>query len=153
MTKFETLTVKEVKKETADCVSVAFDVPASAKEKFSFTQGQYITLKQDINGEEVRRSYSICSSPLDNELRVAIKKVNGGLFSTWAYASLQKGMTVEAMPPLGKFFTPLNPAAKNQYVAFASGRCEKWIFTHPCFGILSKDCGINRPYATTNTIS
>ncbi len=91
MTKFETLTVKEVKKETADCVSVAFDVPVSAKEKFSFTQGQYITLKQEINGEEVRRSYSICSSPLDNELRVAIKKVTGGLFSTWANESLQKG--------------------------------------------------------------
>ncbi len=121
MTKFETLTVKEVKQETADCVSVAFDVPASLQENFSFTQGQYITLKHQINGEEARRSYSICSSPLDNELRVAIKKVSGGLFSTWANESLKKGMALEVMPPQGKFFTPLNPATKNQYVAFASG--------------------------------
>ncbi len=121
MTKFETLTVKEVKQETPDCVSVAFDVPAYLQENFSFTQGQYITLKYQINGEEARRSYSICSSPLDNELRVAIKKVYGGLFSTWANESLVKGMALEVMPPQGKFFTPLNPAAKNQYVAFASG--------------------------------
>lgn len=121
MTKFETLTVKEVKKETSDCVSVSFDVPAALQETFRFTQGQYITLRKVINGEEVRRSYSICSSPFDNELRVAIKKVNGGLFSSWANESLQKGMALEIMPPQGKFFTQLNPTAKNQYVAFAAG--------------------------------
>ena len=72
MRRFYPLTVNDIRRETAECVSVAFDVPASAKEAFQYTQGQYITLRTTINEEEVRRSYSICSSPLDNELRVAI---------------------------------------------------------------------------------
>ena len=75
MPKFHTLNVKEVRKETEDTVSVAFDVPSDLQSDYQFIQGQYLTLKTMINGEEVRRSYSICASPMDGELRVAIKKV------------------------------------------------------------------------------
>jgi ring-1,2-phenylacetyl-CoA epoxidase subunit PaaE len=121
MSKFETLQVKEVRQETADCVSIAFDVPETAASAFAFKQGQYITIKTTINGEEIRRSYSICSSPLDNELRVAVKKVSGGVFSTWANEELKAGAMLEVMPPLGKFYTELDSSSKKQYVAFASG--------------------------------
>lgn len=121
MTHFETLAIKDIRKETNDCVSIAFDLPESATEQFHFTQGQYITLKTMINGELVRRSYSICSSPLDKELRVAIKKVPGGIFSSYANDVLQKGDTLEVMPPNGKFHTPLSQDNKNKYIAFASG--------------------------------
>jgi len=121
MSKFETVSVKEVRQETADCVSIAFDIPVALQTAFAFKQGQYITIKTTINGEEIRRSYSICSSPTDNELRVAVKKVPGGVFSTWANEGLKAGMQLELMPPLGKFYTELNTEAKKQYVAFASG--------------------------------
>jgi ring-1,2-phenylacetyl-CoA epoxidase subunit PaaE len=121
MAKFESVLVKEVKRETADCVSIAFDIPVAKQADFSFKQGQYITIKTTINGEEIRRSYSICSSPLDNELRVAVKKVPGGVFSTWANEELKAGTTLELMPPLGKFYTALDSSSKKQYVAFASG--------------------------------
>lgn len=121
MSKFETLIVKEVRRETADCVSIAFDVTDALQSSFAFKQGQYITINAQINGEAIRRSYSICSSPLDHELRIAVKKVPGGVFSTWANESLQAGTALEVMPPMGKFFTELNPANNGQYVAFASG--------------------------------
>lgn len=121
MAKFESVIVKEVRRETADCVSIAFDIPTALENIFTYHQGQYITIKTSINGEEIRRSYSICSSPLDKELRIAVKKVPGGIFSTWANESLQKGASLELMPPMGKFFTELDVNAKRQYVAFASG--------------------------------
>ncbi len=121
MTKFETLYIKDIKKETGDCVSIAFTVPEKIQTVFNFTQGQYITLKKMINGVEIRRSYSICSSPLDNELRVAIKKVPDGIFSTYANEMLQKGDELEVMAPNGKFYYPLNKTNKNNYIAFAAG--------------------------------
>jgi ring-1,2-phenylacetyl-CoA epoxidase subunit PaaE len=100
---FHTIKVKEVIKETADCVSVSFDIPADLQEIFTFKEGQNIAIKKTIAGEEVRRSYSICNAPYENELKVAIKKVNGGLFSTYANESLQAGDILEIMPPSGKF--------------------------------------------------
>ncbi|MGE5108431.1 MAG: 1,2-phenylacetyl-CoA epoxidase subunit PaaE [Sphingobacteriales bacterium] len=118
---FHQLTVKEVKKETPDCVSVLFDVPGNLKENFSFTQGQSLTMRTNINGEEVRRTYSICSCPLDNQLRVAVKKVDGGLFSIFANEQLKKGDILEVMEPVGKFYTPLLPSQKKNYLAFAAG--------------------------------
>ncbi len=118
---FHPLAIKEVKKETADCVSVLFDVPAQLKPAFLYTQGQSLTMRATINGEEVRRTYSICSSPLSNQLRVAVKKVEGGLFSTFANEQLKKGDVVEVMPPIGKFYTALHPTNKKNYVAFAAG--------------------------------
>lgn len=121
MSKFHALTVKEVRRETPDCVSVALEVPDELKETFKFTQGQYLTLRTPINEEDVRRSYSICSSPLDQEWRVAIKKVEGGRFSTFANEQLQPGETLEAMPPMGNFHTPLHPSQSKNYIAFAAG--------------------------------
>lgn len=118
---FHPLTVKDIRRETADCVSVSFIVPPALEEAFRFRQGQSLTLRKIFDGEEIRRSYSICSSPLDNELRVAIKKVKGGLFSSWANTELQAGEVVEVMPPSGTFFTELNAANTKSYVAFAAG--------------------------------
>jgi ring-1,2-phenylacetyl-CoA epoxidase subunit PaaE len=118
---FHELAVKEVRRETNDCVSISFSIPAELKETFQYKQGQYITLRTHINAEEVRRSYSVCSSPLDNELRVAVKKVEQGMFSTYANEQLKKGDILDVMPPLGKFFTELTPDQSKQYTGFAAG--------------------------------
>lgn len=118
---FEKIPVKQVKKETADCVSIVFDIPQKLQEKFSYKQGQHLTMRAFINGEEVRRSYSLCSSPLHNEWRVAVKKVDGGLFSTYANDGLKKGDTLELMAPMGHFFTELDGASKKSYVAVVAG--------------------------------
>ena len=118
---FHKLKVGNIRKETEDCISVSFLITESLKKTFEFTQGQSITLRKYFDGEELRRSYSICSSPLDNELRVAIKKAYNGVFSTYANTELKEGDEIEVMPPSGKFYTPLDPASKKNYVAFASG--------------------------------
>ncbi|MES2328320.1 MAG: 1,2-phenylacetyl-CoA epoxidase subunit PaaE [Bacteroidota bacterium] len=118
---FHELVVKEVRRETNDCVSISFSIPPELREIFQYKQGQYITLRTNINGEEVRRSYSVCSSPLDNELRVAVKKVEQGIFSTHANEQLKKGDVLDVMPPLGKFFTELHPEQSKQYTGFAAG--------------------------------
>ena len=118
---FHRLQVKEVRRETEDCVSVLLDVPEGQQTDFHFIQGQYLTFKKTIGGEEVRRSYSLCSSPLDGELRVAIKEVEGGRFSTFANRELQSGDELESMTPRGSFHVPLGTEAGSQYVAFASG--------------------------------
>lgn len=118
---FHELKVLEVRRETNDCVSIAFTIPNELKETYQYKQGQYITLRTTINGQEVRRSYSICSSPLDNELRVAVKKVEEGLFSTHANEQLKKGDILDVMPPIGKFFTELHPEQSKQYTGFAAG--------------------------------
>src|SRR5215203_7352746 len=121
MIHFHDLRVKKVEKETDDCVSVGFDVPEELKGLFSFKQGQTLTIKKKFSTEEIRRNYSICSSPFDNELRFAVKKVEGGLFSTYANSELKAGDYLEVLPPTGKFYTELDPAQKKNYVAFAAG--------------------------------
>lgn len=121
MAKFHTLTISDVRQETADCVSVAFNVPQELKNEYQFTQGQYLTLKTSINNQEVRRSYSICTSPLEGELRVAIKKVEQGVFSTYANETLKAGDSLEVMTPMGKFFTRVDPKQSKNYVLFAAG--------------------------------
>jgi ring-1,2-phenylacetyl-CoA epoxidase subunit PaaE len=118
---FYDLSISNIYKETNDCVVISFAIPPNLQETSTFTQGQYLTLKVIINGEEVRRSYSICSSPLDNRLSVAIKKVESGVFSTYANEQLKKGEIVQVMPPNGKFFTPLQNLNNNNYLAIASG--------------------------------
>ncbi len=118
---FHPLRIKEVREETPECVSVVFEVPEDLKSNFKFMQGQSLTMRTTLNGEEVRRTYSICSSPLDNEWRVAIKKVSGGLFSSFANEQLKKGDVLEVMSPVGKFYTELNPAHEKHYLAFAAG--------------------------------
>lgn len=118
---FHPLKIKEVRKETADCVSVEFDIPSKLSEAFQFRHGQSLTMRTFINNEEVRRTYSICSSPLDNEWRVAIKKVDGGLFSSFANDQLKKGDVLDVMQPVGKFYTALSPVQRKSYVAFVAG--------------------------------
>ena len=116
---FHSTKVLEVRRETADCVSVALEVPNT--ETFSFVPGQYLTLRSTINGQEVRRSYSLCSSPLSGELRVAIKQVEQGVFSTWANTELKAGDTIETMPPMGNFALEIEPTDEQTYVGFAAG--------------------------------
>lgn len=118
---FHKLTVREVKEETPDCVSIAFTVPEDLKNEFLFEQGQNITIKKLIDGEEIRRSYSLCTAPFENELRVAVKKVEGGKFSGFANTALKAGDILEVLPPTGKFNTKLKPANAKQYLAFAAG--------------------------------
>lgn len=118
---FHPIAVKEIKKETPDCVSVVFDIPGHLESDFAFMQGQSLTMRTTLNGEEIRRTYSICSSPLDKEWKVAIKKVNGGLFSSFANEELKEGDLLEIMQPVGKFYTALHPAHQKNYVAFAAG--------------------------------
>jgi ring-1,2-phenylacetyl-CoA epoxidase subunit PaaE len=120
-THFHPLTIADIRKETPDCVSIAFQVPDDLKPSYLFKQGQNLTLRTVMNGEEIRRSYSICSSPMDNELRVAIKEAPYGKFSTWANSNLKKGDVLEVMPPTGTFFTELNPSQQKKYIAFAAG--------------------------------
>lgn len=102
-TKFYPLVVSEVRRETEDAVSISFEVPEELKQTFTFIPGQYLTFKTNINGEEVRRSYSICAAPSDGELRVAVKEIEGGKFSTYANRNLKAGTTIESMPPMGNF--------------------------------------------------
>jgi ring-1,2-phenylacetyl-CoA epoxidase subunit PaaE len=118
---FHKLKVKEIRNETPDCISVCFDIPEEIRQDFIYTQGQSLTMRTTINGEEVRRTYSICSSPLENEWRVAIKKQEGGLFSSFAHEKLRTGDTLDVMPPVGKFFTHLNTSNKKNYLAIAAG--------------------------------
>lgn len=119
--KFRNLTIKDIRKETPECVSIAFEVPDELKQDYQFTHGQNLTLRLHLNNEEIRRSYSICSSPLENELRIAVKKITQGRFSSHANMKLRKGDTIEVLPPTGKFYTELHPANKNKYLAFAAG--------------------------------
>lgn len=116
---FHPLKIRSVKKETADCVSVSFDVPAELADTFSFSEGQNITIRQVVDGNEVRRSYSLCTAPHEKELKVAIKAVDGGIFSSFAQ-SLKKGDTLEILPPLGKFNAKL-VKGRGQYLAIAAG--------------------------------
>jgi ring-1,2-phenylacetyl-CoA epoxidase subunit PaaE len=100
---------------------VTFDVPPELRDRFRFTQGQFLTLRAEIDGEDVRRSYSICAAPHDDELRVAIKRVAGGRFSNWAHAALVPGAAVDVAPPDGRFHVPLDPANEKHYLGFAAG--------------------------------
>ena len=119
MSKFHKLTIQKIIKETADAVSILFTIPAHLKEEFSFEAGQYITLKAIINGEEVRRAYSICASPNSNQLKVAVKAVENGVFSTYATTTLKEGDELDVFVPEGKFI--LNQEANKNYIAFAAG--------------------------------
>jgi ring-1,2-phenylacetyl-CoA epoxidase subunit PaaE len=121
MSQFYKLRIEEINRETDDSVSILLDVPKELKETFSYSPGQYITFKAHINGEELRRSYSLCSSPFDDQWRVGIKKVENGRFSTYANEILKEGDILEAMPPMGNFTVQLDPEHAKQYAAFASG--------------------------------
>jgi len=120
-TLFHPLRVKAVEPDTSEAVIVSFEVPPELQQVFGFTQGQYLTLRRDIDGEDLRRSYSICAGLDDGELRVGVRKVQGGVFSNWINAHLQPGDTVQVMAPQGRFFVPIEPASARHHVGIAGG--------------------------------
>ena len=121
MSRFHSLPVAKVEKETRDAVAITFAVPDALREAFRHEPGQHLTLKADIGGNDVRRSYSICSAKDDGVLRIAVKRAPGGVFSNWANESLKAGDSLEVMPPMGHFNVPLDASARHHYVGFAAG--------------------------------
>jgi ring-1,2-phenylacetyl-CoA epoxidase subunit PaaE len=119
--RFHRLTISEVRRETSDAASLAFQVPASLRDDYRYEPGQYLTLRATIDGEEVRRSYSICSGLDDGELRVVIKRLAGGAFSTWVSERLHVGDSLDVMTPDGRFGVPIEPGSPRTLVAFAAG--------------------------------
>jgi ring-1,2-phenylacetyl-CoA epoxidase subunit PaaE len=119
MAEFYKVHIQEIRTETADAVSVVFGIPENLKTNFQFTAGQYVTLQTVIKGELIRRAYSICSTPESGEIRVAIKKVEKGLFSTYATTELKVGDAIEITVPEGRFL--LNPEVNKNYIGFAAG--------------------------------
>lgn len=118
---FHSLKVKDIRSETADCVSVALDIPTELAEDFKFIPGQYLTFKRGAGDDEIRRSYSICAGPNDGELRVAIKKVKLGKFSTYANDELKVGDTLDVMPPMGNFIIKGKEVKHKHYMAIVAG--------------------------------
>ncbi len=121
MADFHQLKVADIYKETSDCSVVSFEVPEHLQEAFNFNQGQHLTLRQNINGEDVRRSYSLCSSPSDKQWKVAVKQIPGGVFSTYVNTQLKAGDTLEVMEPSGTFGVNVMPEASKNYLFFAAG--------------------------------
>lgn len=121
MARFHSLKVTDVRQETRDAVVVTLTPRDEDRAAFDFTQGQYLTFRRLFDGEELRRSYSICAGRDEGVLKVGIKRVDGGAFSTWANETLKAGEEIEAMPPMGKFFTAIEPAARKTYLGFAGG--------------------------------
>lgn len=113
--------MKSVQQETHESVSLVLDIPDHLKPGFAYQPGQHLTLRAMIGGNDVRRSYSLCSSPLENEWRVAIKKVAGGVFSTWANETLRPGDLIDVMPPMGHFSVDTAPTNRKHYVGIAAG--------------------------------
>ena len=119
MSTFHKLSIKNYIQETANAVSLIFDIPEHLKDNFSFKAGQYVTLKTTIEAKEIRRSYSICSSPNSGELKVAIKRVENGVFSTYAISHLKTGDVIEVHEPEGKFI--LEPTRSTNYLGIVAG--------------------------------
>ncbi|MAN59240.1 MAG: phenylacetic acid degradation protein [Flavobacteriaceae bacterium] len=121
MAAFHKIKVKDVYKETDDCSVIAFEIPDTLSERFKFRQGQHLTLKKDIDGQDTRRSYSLFSSPVDHEWKVAVKQIPGGKFSTYVNETLQSGDTLEIMEPSGMFGVDVQPDSAKNYLFFAAG--------------------------------
>lgn len=121
MVQFHRLKIADVEKQTDESVAITFAVPDHLRDSYKFTQGQHLTLKHKIDGKDVRRSYSICAGVDDNLLRVAIKQIPEGLFSSFANLNFKTGDELDVMTPMGKFYTALNPESAKVYVGFAAG--------------------------------
>jgi ring-1,2-phenylacetyl-CoA epoxidase subunit PaaE len=119
--RFHRLAVNDHRRETADAVSMTFKIPRELADDYAFAPGQYLTLRTTMDGEEVRRSYSICSGPDDGELRIAVKKVDGGAFSSWAADELKSGDELDVMTPTGRFGVTTPSDDARIYVGFAAG--------------------------------
>jgi ring-1,2-phenylacetyl-CoA epoxidase subunit PaaE len=118
---FHALKVAEIVPETDEANSILFEVPDELEGAFRFKAGQHLTLRADIDGEEIRRNYSLCVAPGDGELRVTVKRIAGGVFSNWVGDQLRAGDTLDVMTPHGSFTTDFDPAAGRRYVGFAGG--------------------------------
>jgi ring-1,2-phenylacetyl-CoA epoxidase subunit PaaE len=118
---FHPLRVAGIERLTDEAITITFAVPEPLRAEFAFTQGQHLTLRCELEGQEVRRNYSICSSATSGELRVAVKRLDGGIFSAWAHDDLRPGDTIDVLTPLGHFHTPLDPTCARHYVAVAAG--------------------------------
>ena len=121
MARFHELKVTDIHQTIRDAVVLTLEPKNGEAEAFDFTQGQYLTMRRDFDGEELRRSYSICAGKHEGKLQVGIKRVEGGAFSTFVNEDLKVGDTLEAMVPMGGFFTPLSAAQEKQYLGFAGG--------------------------------
>jgi ring-1,2-phenylacetyl-CoA epoxidase subunit PaaE len=118
---FHKLKIAEVRRETSDAVSIRFEIPEHLKQAFAFKAGQHLTLRAELDGEDVRRNYSVCVAPSENEMRIAIKQMTPGKFSAWANANLHAGNEVEVLPPMGRFVIQDAPRESAYYVALAGG--------------------------------
>lgn len=118
---YQPLVVKDIRKETEDCVSIAFEIPSELQEHYQFKSGQYLNFKLNIDGEEVRRSYSLSSSPHENEWRIAVKQVENGKFSNYINNQLKVNDVIEVMTPIGTFTTEFNENNAKEYVLVAAG--------------------------------
>lgn len=118
---FHPLRVRTVQRDTEEAVVVSFEVPPDLQPVFGFTQGQYLTLRREIDGQDLRRSYSICAGVDDGELRVGVRKVRGGVFSNWINEHLKPGDVVNVMAPQGRFFVPIEPDAQRHHLGIAGG--------------------------------
>lgn len=121
MADFYNLKVADIYKETKDTVVISFDIPEDLKSIFTYKQGQHLTLRKEIDGQDIRRNYSLCSSPLDNEWKVAVKTIRQGVFSNYAFNTLQKGDELQVMPPHGEFYIDCDEHTPKNYIAFAAG--------------------------------
>jgi len=121
MAEFINIKVADVYKETKDCVVITFDIPDNLKERFKFKQGQHVTVRKKIDGQDIRRNYSLCSTPIDDEWKVAIRTIRDGIFSNYAFNQLKKGTELQVMPPHGEFFVEVDKNASKNYIAFAAG--------------------------------
>ena len=121
MVKFHNIQVQDIYKVTKDCSVVTFQIPDELASEFQYKQGQHLTLKTIIDGQDARRSYSLCSSPTENKWQVAVKKIPGGLFSTFINETLKKGDTLEIMAPSGKFNVNVEVEKAKNYIVFAAG--------------------------------
>lgn len=119
--RFHSLRIAEVRRETPDSVSLVFELPPEFEPEYRFQPGQHLSLRAQVGGEELRRSYSICSGLDDGEMRIAVKKVAGGRFSVWVNDSLAPGDAIDVMTPEGRFHVPLDAGHAKHYVAFAAG--------------------------------
>lgn len=121
MARFHPLTVAEVRRETDACVTIRFALPEALAATFAYRQGQHLILRTTLDGEELRRTYSICAGVDERQLRICVKRQPQGRFSTFANERLKAGDVLEVMPPAGRFFTPLDPTARRHYVAICAG--------------------------------
>src|SRR5699024_10318857 len=122
--RFNALTVSEIRQLTDAAIEVAFAIPEELIQDYNYVPGQYVALRAEIDGEEVRRSYSICAEPVPGEIRVAIKKDFGGLFSTWAHEELAVGDTINVMNPQGSFTSRMQTTALNDPEAIAEAHSD-----------------------------